>query len=189
MLEVILSPNPVLTQKCEPCDFKDKSLDTLSKEMINTMYSCCGIGLAGPQVGQLKRIIVIDCQYDPEDIENTKNPIVLLNPQIVDRSDETEESMEGCLSCPGISAPVVRHRWVKVKYYSLDGKENYIEGDGILSHCLQHEIDHLDGKTLFQSSIPEVRIQLLKDYEEALASGAKPGDVSSKQLQEDYSKK
>lgn len=178
MLNIVTSPNPILLQKCSPCKPGDEKLKELAKEMFKIMYEFCGVGLAGPQVGKLIRFIVIDCNYDIEDIENTKNPIALVNPEIIEKSEDLEESNEGCLSCPGISAPVMRHTYVKVKYYDLDGKEQYIEGEDLLAHCLQHEIDHLDGKTIFQTSKPEARIQLLKDYEDAMVRGVQPGETS-----------
>ena len=165
MLQLLKSPNPLLLEVSSPCDPADKSLKKLSKDMLDVMYKYEGIGLAGPQVGVLKRIIVIDSSYDPEDKEVPKNPIVLINPEIIEKSEATEESDEGCLSCPGISAPVMRHVGVKVKYTDLNGKEQTINAEGILSRCLQHEIDHLDGKTLFQTAKPEVRLDLLKEYQ------------------------
>lgn len=84
---------------------------------------------------------------------------------------------EGCLSCPGISVPIRRKEYAVVRYLDLDGEEWMIEGDGLLGRCLQHEIDHLDGKTLFESCDLSARIQALHDYEEAKAAGAKPGET------------
>ena len=170
MLEIVKSPNPILLERAVECDPNDSSLKNLSREMLEAMYCDLGIGLAGPQVGVLKRIIVIDLGYDPEDKDKPKCPHTLINPEIIERSAEMEDSDEGCLSCPGISAPVLRHAIVKVKYRDLDGQELFIEAGGLLSHCLQHEIDHLDGKTLFQTAKPEVRLQLLQDYQLANAN-------------------
>ena len=164
MLQLVTSPNPVLLETAAEVDPADASLRQLSEEMLKLMYEHNGIGLAGPQVGASKRIIVIDVGYDPDDMDAGTHPHVLINPEFISRSAETEDSEEGCLSCPGISAPVLRHAIVKVKYVDLDGQEHTIEAGGLLSHCLQHEIDHLDGKTLFQTAKPEVRLQLLKEY-------------------------
>lgn len=177
MLDIVISPNPVLLEKSTECMPGDASLRKLSSQMQEVMYHYVGVGLAGPQVGQLKRIVVIDTNYDLDDVEGTKNPITLVNPVIDEHSDDMEEADEGCLSCPGISAPVMRYTWVKVKYFDLDGKEQFIDGDGLLSHALQHEIDHLDGKTLFQTANPQARLQLLQDYKIALENGAQPGQV------------
>lgn len=177
MLEIVESPNPKLLEKSVKCDLNDPTLKELSEGMIEMMYKYCGVGLAGPQVGVLKHIIVIDCDYDPEDIENTKNPIVLINPVFLDKSGELEESTEGCLSCPGISTTVMRYPHVKVEYYDLEGNKNIIEGTELLAHCLQHEIDHLKGKTILQTCKPELRLQLLKDYQMAKEQGAIPGQI------------
>lgn len=178
MLQLLTSPNPILLEKSTDCEIGSTDLIKLSKDMQEVMYHYNGIGLAGPQIGVLKRIIVVDLDYDPEDKTIPKNPITLVNPKIVEKSKDMEVSDEGCLSCPGVSAPVMRHKSVKVEYFDLDGRPQTIEGTELLAHCLQHEIDHLDGKTLFQTSLPEARIQLLQDYQEALAHGAIPGETS-----------
>ena len=177
MLDVVISPNPILLQKCKEVSNIDSDINELAAQMLETMYECDGIGLAAPQVGKPICMIVIDCDYDYENPEETKNPIVLINPKILEKSGEVIESTEGCLSCPGITAPVLRHSEVKVEYTDLDGKTQTIEGDDLLSFCLQHEIDHLEGKTLFQTSLPEARLNLISEYEEALKNGAKPGQV------------
>lgn len=173
-MDVVISPNPVLLQKAE--EVKNENLTELANKMQELMYKYHGVGLAGPQVGVSKRIIVVDCEYDPED-KKTRNPIMLINPTIVETEGEMEESSEGCLSCPGISVPVMRYPKVRVRYTDLDGNQQEIIGEELLAHCLQHEIDHLEGKTLFQTCLPEFRIQALKDYEEAKAQGAIPGQV------------
>ena len=177
MVSIVLSPDPILNQVCEPCDLNDKSLKKLAKSMAKAMYKNNGCGLAAPQVGVSKRIIVIDCDVDSEE----QNPIVLVNPEIVEYQGEPEVDGEGCLSLPGITVPIARPPWVRVRYYDLDGDLWELEGDGLLGRCLQHEIDHLDGKTMFESCEPAVRIEALKAYELALAAGAKPGDTSIEQ--------
>ena len=106
-----------------------------------------------------------------------KNLIVLVNPVLMEAWGEPEEVGEGCLSCPGITVPITRKPWVRVRYFDLDGDEWEIESDGLLGRCLQHEIDHLDGKTLFETCSPDVRLTALGAYEKAKAAGAKPGDV------------
>lgn len=180
MLEVLLSPNPLLLEPAAECDLNDDSLKKLSQDMLEVMYRYSGIGLAGPQVGVLKRIIVIDTEYDPDKLDETKNPVVLINPKFVKKSKEMVESDEGCLSCPGISAPVLRHESVTVEYFDLDGNKHSLDATDLLSKCLQHEMDHLEGKTLFQTALPQARLQLIKDYEAAIAKGAIPGETSLK---------
>ena len=173
-MKIVLSPDPTLRQVAEPCTPGDPSLSKLAKNMTKTMYKNDGVGLAAPQVGILKRLIVIDCNVDTEE----RTPTVLVNPEVIETSGEPEKGDEGCLSCPGISVPVTRAPFARVRYYDLEGNECEIAGDGLLGRCLQHEIDHLDGRTLFESCDPIDRIQALRDYEQALASGAKPGETS-----------
>ncbi len=172
-MDIVVAPNPILRQVCEPCEVGDKGLKKLAKEMAKAMYANNGVGLAAPQVGVLKRLIVVDCDVESE----KKNPIVLVNPEIVEQSEESSIEGEGCLSCPGISVPIERSLWVKVSFYDLDGNACTVEADGLWARCFQHEIDHLDGKTLFESAGPVDRLQALQDYETALASGAKPGET------------
>ena len=174
MLKIVQSPDPLLNQVSEPCSPKDKELEDLAFQMQRIMYDSDGIGIAAPQVGVLKRLIVVDTAPEHAELK----PLVLLNPEIVELDGEPESAEEGCLSCPGILVPVVRKPWVRVKYLDLTGKEREISSDGLLGRCLQHEIDHLDGKTLFESASPRERIKALKAYEEARRLGAKPGETS-----------
>lgn len=173
MLKIVTSPDPLLNQVCEPCNPKDRSLKKLAKQMERSMYANDGVGLAAPQIGVLKRIIVID--VSPEDV---RDPLVLVNPEILELGGELVTEEEGCLSCPGISVPVERKEWARVSYFDLKGEEWEIEGDGLLARCLQHEIDHLNGVTLFESASPRERIKALKAYEDARRAGAKPGETS-----------
>ncbi|MDO5335277.1 MAG: peptide deformylase [Coriobacteriia bacterium] len=170
-LKIVLSPDPGLRQVCEPCTPGDKSLHKLAKKMFNTMYKNSGCGLAGPQVGVEKRIVVIDCGIEKEE------PYCLVNPEIVALEGDPVTDLEGCLSLPGISVPIKRQPFARVKYFDLDGNECFVEGDGLLGRCLQHELDHLDGITLLESCSPIDRIKAMKEYQEALARGARPGDT------------
>ena len=120
-MNIVLSPDPMLRQVCEPCRVEDKSIKKLAKQMAKAMYKNNGCGLAAPQVGVLKRFL------------------------------------------------------------DLDGEEWTIEGDGLLGRCLQHELDHLDGKTMFEVCDPMTRIEALRAYEVALANGAKPGETGPEQ--------
>ena len=143
MLPIVISPDPILATVCEPCEPGDKSLKRLSKQMVHAMYKNYGCGIAAPQVGVTKSLVVIDVDWDGE--KGEKNPIVLVNPEIVELAGEPEEGGEGCLSCPGVTVPVKRQPWARVQYYDLDGELWEIEGDGLLGRCLQHETDHLNG--------------------------------------------
>lgn len=175
MLNIVKSPDPILLKKSQDVDLSDPKLKELSDQMFELMYSYSGIGLAGPQVGINKNIIVMDVCKDLDKGEVEHNPIVVINPKIIKRSKEMEKSQEGCLSCPGITAPVMRHKTVTVEYFDLQGNKQTVQADGLLSFCFQHEIDHLEGKTLFQTSLPESRLQLLKDYQKCLELGIEPG--------------
>jgi len=173
MLTIIQSPDPLLNQVSEPCDLSDKSLKKLAKQMERAMYATDGVGIAAPQVGILKRLIVVDC--GPED---ERDPMTLINPELLDTWGEPEIAEECCLSCPGIQVPIERKPWARVRYLDFKGNAWEIESDGLLGRCLQHEIDHLNGITLFESASPRERIKALKAYEEARRAGAKPGEVS-----------
>ena len=174
MISIVQSPDPVLNTVCEPCDLNDRNLKKLAKQMAKAVYKNAGCGLAAPQLGVTKRLVVVDC--DQED--GVQDPLVLVNPVLVDTQGEPIVEGEGCLSCPGISVPIARPPWARVRYFDLDGEEWEIEGDGLLGRCLQHELDHLDGITMFERCDPIARLQALQDYEAALALGAKPGETS-----------
>ncbi len=173
MTTIVQSPHPVLSQVSDPCDLKDKSLKRLAKQMIKAMYCNDGCGLAAPQVGVAKRVVVIDCSGSEE-----QNPEVLINPVLVETQGEPVVECEGCLSVPGIQVPIARPPFAKVRYYDLEGQEWEIEGDGLLGRCLQHELDHLDGVTMLEKCDPLARVQALHDYDIAVKSGAKPGQTS-----------
>lgn len=174
MTAIVQSPDPILNTVCEPCEVGDKSLKKLAKQMAKAMYKNDGCGLAGPQLGVTKRIVVIDCDTE----SNEQNPIVLVNPVLMETKGDPVTENEGCLSCPGISVPITRPPWARVRYFDLDGEEWEIEGDGLLGRCLQHELDHLDGITMFERAEPLVRIEALQAYERARAAGARPGETS-----------
>ncbi len=180
MLKIVQSPDPLLNQVCEPCETGDRSLKKLAKQMERVMYATDGVGIAAPQVGILKRLIVVETTPDDED--GARNPLALVNPEIIETWGDPEVNDEGCLSCPGIYVPIERQPWARVRYQDFKGEEWEIESDGLLGRCLQHEIDHLNGITLFERATPIVRIKALKAYEEAKRLGAQPGDVSVEKL-------
>ncbi len=114
-------------------------IETLIEDMLETMYEAQGVGLAAPQVGVLKRVVVIDVDPGEE-----PNPIILINPEILETSGE-QSGYEGCLSVPGKSGLVTRPNYAKVKALDMNMEEFIIEGEELLARCLCHEIDHLDG--------------------------------------------
>ena len=172
LLEILTVPNPLLKRKSEKVEKIDDALRKTLDDMLETMYEAPGVGLAAPQVGLLKRMVVID--VSPENAP--KNPYKMINPVIVSHSDETVMHDEGCLSVPGISCEIERWSWVKVKCFDENFNEVIREGDGLFGRCMQHEIDHLDGITLFERLSPLDRLAKLEEYKAAVERGAKPGE-------------
>ena len=154
---ILIHPNPKLKKVCEPVLEIDDALIELSDDMLETMYHAPGIGLAAPQIGVLNRIIVMDCEKD--DAANRK-PIVMINPEIVFSSDEESTYEEGCLSIPEQFAEIKRPTSVQVKWWDTNGTEQEQEFQGLWSTCVQHEIDHLDGK-LFIDYLGTIKRQLI----------------------------
>lgn len=141
LMPIVIAPNAVLKARARPVAAADNdAVRELIPRMFATMYQAPGIGLAAPQVAQLLRVIVIDLMPD-----NKPAPLALVNPEIVALSDELATREEGCLSLPNQYADVTRPARVKVRYFDQFGAKKEIEGEGLLSACLQHEIDHLDG--------------------------------------------
>ena len=138
---IVLLPDAVLRKKSEPIERFDDELAKFAADMTETMYDAPGIGLAAVQVGVLRQMLVVDVSKD----EENKKPEVFINPEIVEESDERSVYEEGCLSIPDYYAEIERPAAIKVKYYDLSGKEQFIEADGLMATCLQHEIDHLNG--------------------------------------------
>ena len=126
----------VLTKKSRTVDKMTPRIGELITDMLDTMYDAMGVGLAAPQVGILKRIVVID---------GGEGPIVLINPEILETSGE-QTGDEGCLSVPGMAGQVTRPNYVKVKALDVNMNEQIYEGEGLLARAFCHEIDHLDGK-------------------------------------------
>lgn len=174
MFKIVQAPDPVLQQVCEPCDIDDPTLRPLAEGMAEAMYANNGCGIAAPQVGIAKRLVVVDVDWDEDD----RDPLIMVNPEIVETRGERESCGEGCLSLPGISVPVDRYPWVRARYNDLDGDLWEIEGDGLLARCIQHELDHLEGRTLLESCDPVTRINAIRSYDEARKAGARPGDTS-----------
>lgn len=145
--DIILVPNPVLKQTAQTVDKVDAGVQAQLDKMLETMYGAQGIGLAANQVNLLNRVLVMDtAQRESEDGEITnRKPIFMVNPEIIWESEEPSIWQEGCLSIPGQYADVERPRSVRVKYLDYHGKECEDEFSDLGSHCVQHEIDHLNG--------------------------------------------
>ncbi len=154
-------PHQVLKQKCVDVskeEFNDE-LKQLLDDMLETMYLEAGVGLAAPQVGITRRIVVIDVERD-EDGNKPGNPIKMVNPEIVWRSEEIVCGQEGCLSVPGQHADVERNAEVRVSFYTPEGEKVELLADGLLAIAVQHELDHLDG-ILYIDRISRLKRQML----------------------------
>ena len=144
-LDIITLPDRKLRLVSDPIERVDDDLRRLLDDMLETMYEAPGIGLAAIQVGVPRRMLVCDvAQREDEDAE--RDPMFLINPEILTSSDESIVREEGCLSIPDYFAEVERPASVRVRYLDRQGRRQEIEATGVLATCLQHEIDHLDGK-------------------------------------------
>ena len=152
---------PVLREIAAPVAVIDDSVRQLASEMIGAMHYFNGIGLAAPQYGKSLRLVVIDVPRDSdsgspgEALLLPKMPLVLVNPEIVMSSDNCASREEGCLSVPGLYAPVCRPERVVLRTQIMDGEFVEIECGGLLGRCIQHELDHLDGKLFTDRVTPE----------------------------------
>lgn len=155
-LKVYEYPHPVLKKKAEKIAVVDDELRRVLDDMLETMYAENGVGLAAPQVGLSQRMVVIDIAHDGE----KPQPLYLVNPEIVWRSEETEICEEGCLSVPEMRAEVERPASVRVKYLDYNGKECEILAEDFLAVAMQHELDHLDG-ILYIDRISRLKRQML----------------------------
>lgn len=142
--QIVFTPDPVLRRKARKITNIDKDLQTLVDDMIETLRAAPGVGLAAPQVGISERLIVIE--YGSEEDENApKKLFVVINPEIVEASEEKVMGIEACLSIPQMAGEVERHQKIVVKGYNRHGKAIKIKTNGWLARIFQHEIDHLEG--------------------------------------------
>ena len=165
--DILIIPDKRLRVKSEPVKAIDAETRALVDDMFATMYAAPGIGLAAIQIGVATRVVTMDLAAKEESPE----PKVFINPEIIGASAEKSVYEEGCLSIPEYYEEVERPQAVKVKYLDLDGKEHEIEADGLLATCLQHEIDHLNG-VLFIDHISKLkRDMVMKKFEKAAKQG------------------
>lgn len=154
---ILIHPDPRLRKACDLVKEFDEGLAVLARDMLTTMYDAPGIGLAAPQIGVTVRVLVMDCA--DKDEEEPK-PMVLVNPAISWASEETGVYEEGCLSLPDMYAEVTRPKSVIVRYQDELGHAHERDFDGLWATCVQHEIDHLNGK-LFIDYLSAVKRQLI----------------------------
>ena len=162
ILPIIEAPDPRLKTVSTPVETFDEALQVLIDDMFETMYDAPGIGLAAIQVGVPKRLLVMDLQEKNEETGATiREPRVFINPEILQTSEEMSVYNEGCLSVPDQYADVERPKTVRARWLDRDGKRHEQELDEMLATCLQHEMDHLDGRVFVEhlSQLKQVRIK------------------------------
>jgi peptide deformylase len=161
ILPIIETPDPRLREKSTPVEAVTDEVRTLIDDMFETMYAAPGIGLAAIQIGVPKRILVIDLQEPEEEGgEAVRDPLVFINPEILEASEQTQLYNEGCLSVPEMYAEVERSARIRARWLDRDGKTHEEELDGLLAICLQHEMDHLEG-ILFIDHLSRLKREML----------------------------
>jgi peptide deformylase len=186
ILPLITAPDPFLKKISKPVLEVDNDLREFMKNMVATMYQENGIGLASVQVGELKRVLVMDIDYEIDDHDHhhhhgeggcsgvhvkNANPQYFINPEIIEFSKNDSVFNEGCLSFPGARAEVTRPESIKLKYLDFNGEKQVKEFDGISATCLQHEIDHLNGITFVDKISPIKREMILKRMKKIKQNG------------------
>jgi len=155
-LQIITAPDPRLKVKCQPVDKVDDSVRKLMDDMLETMYAAPGIGLAAPQVGDSRRVLVLDVAREDE----PPQPLKLANPELVWASEDEMLHEEGCLSVPEHYAEVMRPAEVKVRYLDYENEVRELSAKGLLAVCLQHEMEHLDG-VLFIDHLSSIKRNII----------------------------
>jgi len=165
---ILVLPDARLRAVADPIEAVDDDIKALAKDMLDTMYDAPGIGLAAPQIGVMKRIVVMDLAKEGEPPE----PMVLINPEITKFSDVVQTTEEGCLSIPELYYDVERPDAVTVKYTDLEGKEVIRDAEGKLAVCIQHELDHLDGVLYIDYLSRLKRDRVIKKFDKAAKRAA-----------------
>lgn len=172
ILDILHYPDPRLRNKAKPVERFDSALRTLVDDMFETMYQAPGIGLAATQVNVEQRLLVIDTS------EEKDSPLCFINPELIETSGE-EQMDEGCLSVPGIFESVTRAEWIRVRAQDPHGEPFEMEADGLLAVCIQHEIDHLDGK-LFVDYLSNLKRQRIRKRLEKEARQHRPPPAATR---------
>ena len=167
--EILVLPDARLRAVAAPIEKVDDAVKKLAADMLETMYDAPGIGLAAPQIGELRRIVVMDLSKEGD----KPDPIVMINPEILKYSEETVTTEEGCLSIPEIYYDVERPAEITVRYTDLDGKTVERDATDRLAICVQHELDHLDGVLYIDYLSRLKRDRVLKKFQKAERLGKK----------------
>lgn len=154
--KILIHPDPRLKKVCAPIEGIDATIRKLADDMIETMHDAPGIGLVAPQIGVLQRIIVLDCTAKDE----APAPMALINPEVTWASDDLNTHEEGCLSIPEQFEEVSRPARVRANWLDLDGERREADFDGLWATCVQHEIDHLNGK-LFIDYLSKIKRSII----------------------------
>lgn len=157
---ILIWPDPKLSKVSTKVESIDDDIRALAEDLLETMYAADGVGLAAPQVGVHKRMLVVDIYGSEEDRPSGEEPLIIINPEFVEQSGELTWE-EGCLSVPGETGKVTRSSKVTMKYTDLDGNEQTLEAEGLKAVALQHECDHLEGK-LFVDYLGRLKRNLIK---------------------------
>ncbi len=157
---LVIWPDARLAQTCAPVTSFDSALEALAEDLLETMYDAPGRGLAAPQIGVLQRIFVMDPGWK----DGASEPLVCVNPDIVDQSADQVTSHEGCLSIPGLSVEVTRSEEITLRWWDLDGAMHQARLSGFAALCAQHELDHLDGTVTLDRVTPEARAAYIASY-------------------------
>lgn len=161
LLKILTFPDPFLKTVARPVTEFDDQLKKLVQDMAETMYDEPGVGLAATQVGEDKQLFVMDVFYNKEDPESVKQPVAVINPEVVE-SDGESFAEEGCLSVPGFRAEVKRAASVRLRFQDLDQETHELNAEGLLAICIQHEFDHLKGK-LFIDRLPPLKRRMVQN--------------------------
>ena len=179
---IVILPDPKLRLVSEPISAITRDIRALADDMLESMYAARGIGLAAIQIGVPKRLVVIDLGKGPplesedaeKEPEREPDPQVLVNPEIIWRSEELNVYEEGCLSIPDYLEEVERPARIRFTYQTLDGEKREVEADGLLATCIQHEIDHLDGKLFIDHISKLKRDRVIKKFSKAAKRESAP---------------
>lgn len=171
--EILTIPHPLLREKCTPIDSVDDGVRKLMDDMLDTMYDAPGIGLAASQIGVMQRVIVLDISArsekdeDGNPLEVEKEPMFLVNPEIIGFSEEMSVYQEGCLSIPEYYEDVERPTAITLRYLDRQGKDQQIDCDGLLATVIQHEVDHLNGVLFIDHLSRLKRDRVMKKFAKA----------------------